>query len=129
MPDSATRVVIIEHDDDLRTKLALLMDRAEGYRCAGAFSSMDDALLDMRPDAADVVLVDLELPDKSGIDGIKLLREQYGSLRLIALSASDADDRIDEAMFAGASGYLRKTASIERLLAGLRQAMSAQLLD
>lgn len=115
---------MIEPQQDIRERLAVLIDNSDGYRCAGAFGSMEDALFYMRPDAGEVVLVDLRLPGMPGVDGIKLLREQYPSLRVIALAAPDDEDRVVEALRAGACGYLPKKAAPAPLLEGLSAILS-----
>jgi DNA-binding NarL/FixJ family response regulator len=97
---------------------------ASGYRCTGAFASMEEALKEIGKALPDVALVDLGLPGMSGIQGIRLLKQRHPDLHLVTLTVYDDDDRIFEALCAGATGYLLKKTAPERLLEGLREVMA-----
>lgn len=116
-------VAIIEDQLDIRDGLATLLRDAAGYRCAGAFRSMEDAMARLPADVPDVVLVDIGLPGMSGIDGIRVLKERYPNLRLLVLSVYDEDELIFDALCAGACGYLLKKTPRSRLIESLREAM------
>ena len=73
---------------------------------------------------ADVVLIDIGLPGMSGIEGIRLLKERQPSLHLLAFTVYDDDDRIFQALCAGASGYLLKKTPPARLMESLREVMN-----
>ena len=85
---------------------------------------MEEALAGLGTAAADVVLVDIGLPGLSGIEGIRLLRERRPEMRTVALTIYQDDDRIFEALCAGASGYLLKKTPPDRLLECLREVMA-----
>ena len=75
---------------------------------SGFFGSVEEALPALTPASVDVVLMDLALPGMSGIEGIRVIKDQHPSLKLVALTVYEDDDRIFEALCAGASGYLLK---------------------
>jgi DNA-binding NarL/FixJ family response regulator len=83
---------------------------------------METALEALAPPLPQVVLVDLALPGMSGIEGIRVLKERFPNLVSVVLSVYDDDERIFEALCAGASGYLLKKTSSERLLESVREA-------
>ena len=119
-------VAIVEDQADVRDGLRFLIDRTEGYSCKSAFSSMEDALEGFaQPGAAipHVVLMDIGLPGMSGLEGIRLLKQRYPELQLVALTVYEDDGRIFEALCAGASGYLLKKTPPARLLESLRDVM------
>ena len=118
------RVAIVEDQRDIREGLRFLIDGTDGYRCAGAFASMEEALPRVGPAFTDVVLTDIGLPGMSGIEGIRILKERYPDLKLVALTIYEDDDRIFEALCAGASGYLLKTTPPARLLECLQDVNS-----
>src|SRR5215469_6558982 len=118
------RVVIIEDQRVIRQGLEALIGGTEGYACSGAFRSMEEALARPWTDIPDVALVDIGLPGMSGIDGIGLLREKYPTTVLVMLTVYEDDERIFEALFAGASGYLLKKTVPARLLDYLKDAIS-----
>lgn len=122
MNDQA-RVAIVEDQRDIREGLRFLIDGTPGYRCTGAYASMEEALAAVTPATADIVLTDLGLPGLSGIEGIRRFRERFPALPLVALTVYDDDRRVFEALCAGASGYLLKKTPPARLLEALGEAM------
>jgi DNA-binding NarL/FixJ family response regulator len=116
------RVGIIEDQREIREGLQELIDGAEGFHCAAAFGSIEEVLPKIGNNLPDVVLVDIGLPGKSGIEGIRLLKERYPNLVLVVLTVFEDDDRIFEAVCAGASGYLLKKTPTRRLIEGIRDA-------
>jgi DNA-binding NarL/FixJ family response regulator len=117
-------VGIIEDRREIREGLRMLIDGTEGFRCLGVFASMEDALHSMPAGVPHVALVDIGLPGMSGIDGIRLLRERHPSLLLLALTVYDDDDRIFQALCAGACGYLLKKTPPARLLESVTEAVA-----
>jgi DNA-binding NarL/FixJ family response regulator len=116
------RVAIIEDQREIREGLRELIDGAEDLRCSAAFGSVEEVLPRIGSDLADVVLVDIGLPGKSGIEGIRLLKESHPELVLVVLTVFDDDRRIFEAICAGASGYLLKKTPAPRLIQAIRDA-------
>ena len=117
-----TRVAIIEDQREIREGLKELIDGAEDFRCSATYASVEEVLPRIGSDLPDVVLVDIGLPGKSGIEGIRLLKERYPDLVLVVLTVFDDDRRIFEAICAGASGYLLKKTPAPRLIQGIRDA-------
>ena len=116
-------MAIIEDDRRIRDGLATLINGTAGYRCGLSFRSMEDALARPWSEAPDVALVDIGLPGMSGIDGLKLLREKYPRMALLMLSVYEDDERIFEALCAGASGYLLKKTPPNKLLEYLAEVL------
>jgi len=118
------KVAIIEDRREIRDGLAMLIGGTEGFRCTGAFRSMEEALAKINSDLPDVALCDIGLPGMSGIEGMRLLKEQYPQLLLLMLTVYDDDERIFDALCAGACGYLLKKTPPARLLEGLKEAVT-----
>jgi DNA-binding NarL/FixJ family response regulator len=119
----AIRVAIVEDDRLIREGLAALIDGTAGYRCTGAFRTMEDALARTWSEVPDVALVDIGLPGMSGIKGLPLLRERYPHVALLVLTVYEDDERIFEALCAGATGYLLKKTPPAKLLESLGEAL------
>ena len=123
-PSSALKVAIIEDHREFRDYLVALIGGADGFRCTGSFRSMEEALEKIGADLPDVALVDIGLPGMSGVDGVRLLKERHPQLVILMQTVYDDDERIFDALCAGASGYLLKKTQPARLLEGLREAAS-----
>lgn len=117
-------VAIIEDHREFRDYLTALIGGAEGFRCTGSYRSMEEALDRIGADLPDAVLVDIGLPGMSGVEGIRILKERHPQLVLLMQTVYDDDERIFDALCAGASGYLLKKTQPARLLESLREAVS-----
>jgi DNA-binding NarL/FixJ family response regulator len=118
------KVAIVEDRREIREGLATLIGGTEGFRCTGSFRSMEEALARIGHDLPDVVLNDIGLPGMSGIEGIRILRERHPGLQVLMLTVYDDDDRIFDAICAGACGYLLKKTPPARLLESLKEAVA-----
>ena len=120
----AARVVIVEDERGLREGLSALIGGFPGFTCAGAYTTMEDALREMGRSAPEIVLLDLGLPGMSGIDGIREIRRRHPSTLAVVLTVHDDDARIFEALCAGATGYLLKTTPPARLMQSLQEVVA-----
>ena len=118
------RVGIIEDQQVLREGLAFLVDSTEGFRCTGSFGSVEQALRRISDDLPQVVLIDIGLPGMSGIEGIRILKKQWPELLLITLTVYEDDQKIFDALCAGASGYLLKRTPPARLVESLKEVVN-----
>lgn len=115
------KVAIIEDLRDVREGLAMLIGGTSGFRCVGRFRSMEEAIMHITREMPDIVLTDIGLPGIDGIEGIRRLRRSYPKMPFIALTVYDDDERIFDALCAGACGYLLKNTQPARLLDALRE--------
>jgi DNA-binding NarL/FixJ family response regulator len=118
------KVGIIEDQQVLREGLAFLVDSTEGFRCTGSFGSVEQALRRISDDLPQVVLIDIGLPGMSGIEGIRILKKQWPELLLITLTVYEDDQKIFDALCAGASGYLLKRTPPARLVESLKEVVN-----
>jgi len=117
------KVAIVEDRREIRDALTMLINGTDGFRCCGAYRTMEEALDKIKGEVEDVVLSDIGLPGMSGIEGIRILKERYPNLLLLMLSVYDDDERIFDALCAGACGYLLKRTSPARLIECLKEAV------
>ncbi len=115
-----TKVAIVEDNNDFRSSLAHYLDQAPGYRCVCACSTSEDALQKLPRHAPDVVLMDIHLPNMSGVDCTRRLKELCPSLQVLILTVYEDNERIFGALKAGASGYLLKRADPAEILEAIR---------
>ena len=118
------KVAIIEDHHKFREALEFLLNHTPGYQCVGSFRSMEEALEKIKFNLPDVALLDIGLPGMSGVEGARILKERHPSLVLLMNTVYDDDERIFQALCAGASGYLLKKTPPARLLESLQEAIA-----
>ena len=123
-PPTGITVAIVEDQREVREGLALLINGTKGFRCGASFRTMEDALRSIANELPDVLLTDIGLPGMSGTEGIRILKERYPDLPIVALTIYDDEEEIFDALCAGASGYLLKDTQPARLLECLREVTS-----
>jgi len=116
------RVLIVDDDAEIRNGLRWVIDHSEGYVCVGAHGKFGDALTTIEDDAPDVVLMDIGMPEKSGIECVEILKEQYPDIRCLMLTVHSDDEKIFQSLRVGAVGYMLKKTPPELLLAAIRDA-------
>jgi DNA-binding NarL/FixJ family response regulator len=119
--EALLRVAIIEDQEQIREGLRILINGAPGHRCVAACGTVDEALLQFAHEAPDVALVDIGLPGISGIEGTRILKQRYPAIQEIILTVYDDDDRIFQALCAGAFGYLLKNTPPDRLIKSIEE--------
>ena len=118
-------VWVIEDSPLYRETVGELIQRSERLRCARAFADCESALtlLADGQELPRLILMDLGLPGMNGIDGIRNVRRHSPSIPVVMLTVHQSNDRIFEAICAGASGYLLKSATGEEILRGLENVL------
>jgi len=110
------RVGIVEDDRSVRENLAVLIDGAPGFSCAGACASAEDALKVFSAALPEVVLMDIHLPGQSGIECVARLRRLLPQIQVIMLTVEEDSEQVFESLKAGATGYLVKHVTPEEIL-------------
>ena len=123
-PVADIKVAIVEDHHKLRECLEFLLNNTEGYRCTGSFRSMEEALEKISFDLPDLALLDIGLPGMTGVEGAALLKQRHPNLLVLMNTVYDDDERIFDALCAGASGYLLKKTSPAQLLESIKTAMA-----
>jgi len=116
------RVAIVEDIRTLRDGFRMLIDGSEGFHCVGNFRTMEEALDKVSSNPPHVLLADIGLPGMDGIEGVRRLKVRYPDLTVLMLTVYDDDERIFDALCAGACGYLLKKTPPARLLDSIKEA-------
>ena len=117
-------VWLVEDNHTFRKTLARVLSEVEGVECCQQFSNAEDALDALLGGAVpDLVLLDVELPGKSGIEAVSQIRAISPATRVVMLTVFDDHEKVFKAVCAGASGYLLKTSPVERIVESVHEAL------
>jgi DNA-binding NarL/FixJ family response regulator len=100
-----------------------LLQNESGIEWTGHATNAESCLAFLQRQQPDVILMDINLPDKSGIDLCREVKANYPAIRILGLSTFNQRSYIEKMMENGASGYLLKNAGREELLKGIEMAM------
>ena len=121
MPDNMISVAIVEDNSGIRRSLELLLNESPGFRCACACGSAEEALRLLPRATPDVVLMDIHLPNLSGIECTARLKELLPRVQVIMITVYADVEKVFSALRAGASGYLLKRSAPEKILEAITE--------
>lgn len=130
MQDADIRVFLVDDHEVVRRGVAALLDAEPGIEIVGEASTAREARARIAATRPDVAVIDVRLPDGSGIDVCRSLSQSQPMVRCLILTAFDDDEAVRAAVIAGASGYVTKDIQARRLVSAV-QAVAAgrQLID
>ena len=105
------KVGIVEDNHTLRNSLSVLVNQSEGMQCVVSLNNLLNVISEFKKKLPDVVLMDIGLPNISGIEGVRTVKEFFKNIQVLMFTVFDDDEKIFEAIKAGASGYLLKKSS------------------
>jgi two-component system response regulator DevR len=108
--EGPVRVLMVDDHLIVREGLRWLLGQEGGIEIAGEAATADEAMVAIPDVQPDVVLLDLHLPDRSGLDVLREIRDRFPDLPVVILTMSDQPEYVEEAVRAGATGYLVKNA-------------------
>ena len=117
----ATRVLIVDDHAVVRAGLRLLLEAEEDVEPVGEAGSAREAIFQNRSAKPDVILLDVVMPDQSGLDVIPTLLHERPEAKVLVLSMQDDPQYVRQAFAAGASGYVLKEAADTEVVAAVRE--------
>ena len=118
---SATRVLIVDDHAIVRSGLKLVLEADEGIEPVGEAGNARDAIFEARSLKPDVILLDVVMPDRSGLEIIPQLLQENPGTKVLVLSMQDDPRYVREAFDAGANGYVLKEAADSEVVAAVRE--------
>lgn len=115
------RIAIVEDSAIIRRTLEAMINQAPGMQCVCACGSAEEALCEVPGASPQIVLMDIQLPNLSGIECTAALKLRLPSVQIVMVTVYEDTDRIFKALKAGACGYLLKRSTPAQLLAAIAE--------
>jgi DNA-binding NarL/FixJ family response regulator len=119
MPD--IKVALYEDNEIFRESLVQFIDDTPGFMITGAHSSAETILEQIRKNKPDVILMDIDMPGINGIKATGLIKNQYPHINVLILTVYEDEEKIFNAILAGATGYLLKKTAPSRILESIAE--------
>ncbi len=110
------KVAVVEDNKTLLGSLANLLNRTEGITCVNMLGNLMNVVSEFSKTKPDIVLMDIGLPNISGIEGVRTIRSNFPNILVMMLTVFDDDEKIFDAISAGAMGYLLKKTPSEEII-------------
>ena len=117
------KISIVEDDKDIRESLAILLNGTADFKCVSTYTTCESGLDKIQNDKPDVILMDINLPGMTGIEGTKIIKEKLPDTEIIMLTISDNDQDVFNSLCAGACGYLKKNTPPLKLIEAIKEAV------
>lgn len=115
------KVAVVEDLNDYRNGIVGMLEWTEGFECVGAYENAEEAMLYLAQIKPDVCLCDIGLPGLSGIALVKWIKEHSPSTLCLMCTAYDADEKVFEALQAGALGYILKSIQPGKIIDAIQE--------
>ncbi len=117
------KVAVFDDNKPRRELLKLLLNSSDNLVCTGAFEDCRNVVKNISVNVPDVVLMDIDMPNVNGIEGLKLLKEYYPEVKIMMQTIFEDDENIFNAIVAGADGYILKKTPPAKLLEAITDIM------
>ena len=116
-----TRITIVEDNKAVRDGFALIIDSINKYYVVNTYETCEEAIKNLNKDKPDIILMDLELPGMSGIEGISKIKKMTPKVDIIVNTVYENSDLVFQALVSGASGYITKNSNHSELLQAIEE--------
>jgi DNA-binding NarL/FixJ family response regulator len=115
------KLAIVEDNNALRNSLCNLFDKTEGMKCVASLNNLLNVVSEMGRAMPDVILMDIGLPHISGIEGVRTVKANFPGMQVMMFTVFEEDDKIFDAIKAGASGYLLKKTPPDEIVEAIKE--------
>ncbi|MBD5772552.1 response regulator [Marinomonas colpomeniae] len=120
-------VIVVDDHPLFRRGIVDLLNRSEAFNVIADFSSATSLNAFLESSSPHLLLLDLQMPDMSGLDALKQIKPQYKNLKIVILTASDESEQLLETIRHGADGYLMKDSEPEYILKSLQSILEGRI--
>jgi DNA-binding NarL/FixJ family response regulator len=114
------KIAIVEDNNALRGSLESLFSRTEGMRCVASLGNLMNVVSEVGKALPDMILMDIGLPNISGIEGVRTVKSNFPAIQVMMFTVFEDDEKIFDAIRAGASGYLLKKTPSDEIVQAIR---------
>lgn len=118
------RIAIIEDDETIRQGYSYLMGNEPDFSIAGTYSSVEDAIKELPAIQPDIIMLDVQLPGITGVDAIPVLKKLIPGVNVLVLTVYESEEIIFTALKNGASGYLTKNTTPDKIIESIKEIMN-----
>ena len=115
------KIAVVEDNPALRASLVSLFDKTEGMRCVASLNNLLNVVSEVGSALPDIILMDIGLPNISGIEGVRTVKTHFPAIQILMFTVFDDDEKIFDAIRAGASGYLLKKTPPDEIVQAVRE--------
>ena len=120
MSGSPIRVVAFDDNKDLRDMFRMLVDAQPDMVCVAVHPDLSQMMRDLDAAKPDVIVMDIQMPGMNGIEGVKAIKARWPEARILMQTVFEDEDNVFQAIRAGASGYILKTAHANDMMQAIR---------
>jgi DNA-binding NarL/FixJ family response regulator len=114
------RIAIFEDNNDLRDSMSMIIDAVDEFELVGSYPNAQRLLSRIDQSKPDVILMDINMPGQSGIEATREIHIKHPEIKILMQTVFDDEDKVFASLCAGASGYILKNATPERMLKAIR---------
>lgn len=120
MSTSPIRVIAFDDNKDLRDMFRMLVDAQPDMVCVAVHPDLSQMMRDLDAAKPDVIVMDIQMPGMNGIEGVKAIKARWPDARILMQTVFEDEDNVFQAIRAGASGYILKTAHVNDMMQAIR---------
>ncbi|WP_295754909.1 response regulator transcription factor [uncultured Holdemanella sp.] len=118
------KIMIADDQQLIRESLKIILDSDPDFEVVKVVGSGQEVLESLKTESIDIILMDVRMPNMSGVDCTRIVKKEYPNIKVIILTTFDDDEYIYDALKYGASGYLLKGCSLEELSTAIHNVLS-----
>ena len=118
------KIMIADDQQLIRESLKIILDSDPDFEVVKVVGSGQEVLDTLETESIDIILMDVRMPNMSGVDCTRIVKKEYSNIKVIILTTFDDDEYIYDALKYGASGYLLKGCSLEELSTAIHNVLS-----
>lgn len=118
------KIMIADDQQLIRESLKIILDSNPDFEVVKVVGSGQEVLESLKTESIDIILMDVRMPNMSGVDCTRIVKKEYPNIKVIILTTFDDDEYIYDALKYGASGYLLKGCSLEELSTAIHNVLS-----